>query len=359
MAAYAVCSFAMRFGLFFQVSESAGQTQAERFAEMFDLVVLAESLGFDVAYLAELHFGGAFSLLSSPLMVVPVIAARTQRIRIGTAVTLLPLHHPLQVAEQAAIADLLSGGRLELGVGRGSIPTQFHGFRIPSSENRARFDEALEIIRLAWTQERFSYRGRFHEVDNLAVVPKPLQRPHPPIRVGVHSPESFAHIGDQGWPIYSGTTTTPLPQLRECMAIYRAHLAKAGHAWGAEQMALMFPTHVGADGAAAREAMRPGVRQYYQNVETIFAQLPDAYGEHLPRLKGVRETLANLPFEKFCRDQAMFGDAAEIVDRLQAAREEFGLSQIIGWFDQGARLPRDEVERSMRRFAETVMPKLV
>jgi alkanesulfonate monooxygenase SsuD/methylene tetrahydromethanopterin reductase-like flavin-dependent oxidoreductase (luciferase family) len=325
---------------------------------MIELIGLADTLGFDVAWLAELHFGGAFSLLSSPLTVVPAIAARTRRIRIGTAVTLLPLHHPLQVAEQAATADILSGGRLELGVGRGSIPTQFHGFRIASAENRARFDEALEIIRLAWTQPRFSYRGRFHEVDNLAVVPRPLQRPHPPIRVGVHSPESFAHIGDKGWPIYSGTTTTPLPQLRECMAIYRDHLAAAGHAWGPGQMALMFPMHVASDGTEAREAMRPGVRQYYQNVETIFAQLPEAYGEHLPRLKGVRETLANLPFEKFCRDQAMFGDTAEIVDRLQAAREEFGLSQIIGWFDQGSRLPREEVERSMRRFAETVMPKL-
>src|SRR4030095_10772400 len=108
-------------------------------------------------------------------MVVPVIAARTQRIRIGTAVTLLPLHHPLQVAEQAATADLLSGGGLERGVGRVSIPTQFHGFRIPSAENRARFDEALEIIRLAWTHERFSYHRRFHEGAHLAVVPRPTQ----------------------------------------------------------------------------------------------------------------------------------------------------------------------------------------
>jgi alkanesulfonate monooxygenase SsuD/methylene tetrahydromethanopterin reductase-like flavin-dependent oxidoreductase (luciferase family) len=348
----------MRFGLFFQTPEAPGQTHAERYGEMFDLITLADSLGFDVAWLAELHFGGAFSLLANPLMAVPVIAQRTRRIRIGTAVTLLPLQHPLSWAEQAATADLLSGGRLEFGVGRGSIPSQFHGFRVPVAENRARFDEALAIIRLAWTRERFSYDGRFYQVEDVEVVPKPVQQPHPPIRVAVHTAESFAHIADLGLPIYSGTTTTPLPQLRECMALYRTRLAAAGHAWQPEQMALMLPVHVGASGVAAREAMRPGVLKYYQNLRTIFAQLPESYGDHLPRLRMIEETVANLPYEKFCRDQGVFGDTAEVVDRLQAARDEFGLSQIIGWFDQGSMLRRDEVERTLRRFADHVMPKL-
>ena len=99
----------MRFGLFFQVPDVPGHSHAERYTETFELIELAESLGFDVAWLAELHFGGAFSLLSNPLMAVPVIAQRTRRIRIGTAVTLLPLHHPLSLAEQAATADVLSG----------------------------------------------------------------------------------------------------------------------------------------------------------------------------------------------------------------------------------------------------------
>ena len=101
----------MRFGLFFQAPEAPGQTHGERYAEMFELIALAESLGFDVAWLAELHFGGAFSLLSNPLMIVPVIAQRTRRIRIGTAVTLLPLHHPLSCAEQAATANASPLGR--------------------------------------------------------------------------------------------------------------------------------------------------------------------------------------------------------------------------------------------------------
>src|ERR1700704_5512971 len=189
----------MRFGLFFQAPERAGETHAQRFTEMLELATLADALGFDVAWLAEIHFGAAFSLISNPLMLVPAIAQRVKRIRIGTAVTLLPLHHPLSCAEQAATADILSGGRLEFGVGRGSIPSQFHGFRVAVSENRARFDEALEIIRLAWTQERweerseiirlggpqdpFSFRGAFYQVGAAAVVPRPPQPPPPPIRV--------------------------------------------------------------------------------------------------------------------------------------------------------------------------------
>jgi alkanesulfonate monooxygenase SsuD/methylene tetrahydromethanopterin reductase-like flavin-dependent oxidoreductase (luciferase family) len=348
----------MQFGLFYEAPEEPRQTHAERYAEMLDLMVYGETLGFDVAWMAEIHFGGAFSLLSAPLMLVPAIAARTKRIRIGTAVTLLPLHHPLSLAEQAATADLLSGGRLEFGVGRGSIPTQFHGFGIPVEENRARFDEALEIIRLAWTQERFSYEGRFYRVENLAVVPKPLQQPHPPVRVGVHTAESFAHLGDLGLPIYSGTTTTPLPELREGMALYRAHLQASGHQWREDQMALMFPMYVASASAAARAAMRPGVEKFYRNILTILSFLPETYTGHLERLHKMRQTVENLPFERFCQQQGVFGDPQECIDRLQAARDEFGLCQIICWFDQGCMLPIAEVKRSMAQFADEVMPKI-
>jgi alkanesulfonate monooxygenase SsuD/methylene tetrahydromethanopterin reductase-like flavin-dependent oxidoreductase (luciferase family) len=343
----------MKFGVFFQAPAAEGQTHGQRYEEVVELVQLAEELGFDVAWLAELHFGGAFSLLANPLMLIPTIAHRTQRIRLGTAVTLLPLQHPLTCAEQAATADILSGGRLEFGVGRGSIPSQFHGFRIDVAENRARFDECLEIIRRAWSAERFSYRGRFYTVEDIAVVPRPLQHPHPPIRVAVHSEESFAHIAETGLPIYSGTTTTPWPQLREYMTLYRRRLASAGHTWRPDQMALMLPAYVG-----DREAMRPGVHKYYRNLQAIFSAIPDSYADHLPRLASINENVANLPFEKFCRDQGVFGDTHEVIDRMQAARDEFGLSQIICWFDQGNMLPRAEVERTMRTFAETVIPKL-
>ena len=344
----------MRFGLFFQAPESRGRSHAERYAEMFELIELADSLGFDVAWLAELHFGGAFSLLSNPLMAVPVIAERTRRIRIGTAVTPLPLHHPLSLAEQAATADLLSGGRLEFGVGRGSIPTQFHGFGLPVKENRARFDEALDIIRLAWTRDRFSYPGTFYQVEDLEVVPRPLQQPHPPIRVGVHTPESFAHIGDLGLPIYSGTTTTPLPQLRECLGIYREHLARAGHAWRADQMALMFPVHVGAERRRrARRHARRGAAvlqeraRHLLGTARVLRRPPAAPAGH----RGDASPICRTSGSAATRRSSAMSPRSSTAS--QAAREELSLSQIICWFDQGAMLPRAEVERTMRRFAET------
>ena len=256
------------------------------------------------------------------------------------------------------MADLLSGGRLEFGVGRGSIPTQFHGFGIPVAENRARFEEILEIMRLAWTTERFSYTGKFYRVENLAVVPKPCQHPYPPLRVGVHTLASFAHLGALGWPIYSGTTTTPLPQLREGMALYRSHLHASGHTWRDDQMALMFPLHVAPTSSAARATMRPGVEQFYRSLLSILSYLPATDTGHRERLHTLQQTVEHLPFERFCREQGVFGDPAECIDRLQAARDEFGLCQIICWFDQGGKLPMEEVKRTMAQFADNVMPRL-
>ena len=350
---------AMRFGLFFQAPERPGETHAQRFAEMFELAALAESLGFDVAWLAEIHFGGAFSLLSNPLMVVPAIAQRTRRIRIGTAVTLLPLHHPLACAEQAATADSSRAGGSSSGWAAAPSPASSTASACRSAENRARFDECLEIIRLAWTQERFSYHGAFYQVENLAVVPRPLQRPHPPIRVAVHTPESFAHIGDLGLPIYSGTTTTPLPLLRECMAIYREQLAAAGHAWGAEQMALMLPVHVGRHvGGARATPCGPACCSTTRTSRRSSRACPTPTATTCPgsRSSGRRSRIC--PTRSSAATRPCSATPRRWSTACRRAREEFGLSQIIGWFDQGAMLPRAEVERAMRRFAEQVMPKL-
>jgi alkanesulfonate monooxygenase SsuD/methylene tetrahydromethanopterin reductase-like flavin-dependent oxidoreductase (luciferase family) len=136
----------MQFGLFYQLPCAPEQHEVTRYHETIEQIVYADELGFDIAWLAELHFYRPFSILSSPLILAAALAQRTTRIRLGTAVVLLPLQHPLRVAEDAATVDILSQGRLEVGVGRGAIAIHFQGFNVSSDESRERFEEALTIL---------------------------------------------------------------------------------------------------------------------------------------------------------------------------------------------------------------------
>src|SRR5262244_1103937 len=145
----------MRFGFFDQLPCAPGYSEAQRYKDIIAQIELGDAVGFDIAWLGEIHFIREFSILADPLMVLAAAAERTSRIRLGTAVTLLPLHSPVKIAEEAAIADILSDGRLELGVGRGTAPLHYSGYDIPQEESRERFDEALDFILKAWTEEVF------------------------------------------------------------------------------------------------------------------------------------------------------------------------------------------------------------
>ncbi len=146
----------MRFGFFDQLPCAGADSERQRYRDLMAQIELGEVLGFDTVWLGELHFSRRFSILADPLMVLAAAAQRTTRIRLGTAVTLLPLHNPVKIAEEAAIADILSDGRLEFGVGRGTAPVHYAGYDIPQEESRERFEEALDFILQAWTQDRAS-----------------------------------------------------------------------------------------------------------------------------------------------------------------------------------------------------------
>ena len=177
----------MEFGTFYQLPCAPGQSPLQRYEDTMMQIQQADSLGLDVAWLAELHFFPTFSVMPSPLLVASALAQRTHRIRLGIAVNLLPLHNPLRNAEDAATLDILSNGRLEYGAGRGSIPLHFAGFNVSLEESRERFLEALDVVLLAWTTESFSHEGKYYQYRDVQVVPKPLQRPHPPIRIACNS----------------------------------------------------------------------------------------------------------------------------------------------------------------------------
>ncbi len=166
----------MRFGFFDQLPCAPEFTEAQCYHDIIAQIELGDEIGFDTVWLGELHFGGSFSILADPLMVLAAAAQRTRRIRLGTAVTLLPLHNPVKIAEEAAIADILSDGRIEFGVGRGTAPVHYAGYGIPMEESRERFDEALDFIIGAWTERSFSYSGKYFHVENLDLTPRPVHR---------------------------------------------------------------------------------------------------------------------------------------------------------------------------------------
>jgi alkanesulfonate monooxygenase SsuD/methylene tetrahydromethanopterin reductase-like flavin-dependent oxidoreductase (luciferase family) len=157
----------MKFGFFFQLPCAPWQSERERYRDTLAQIEYGDRLGFDTAWLAELHFSPAFSVMSAPLIVAAAAAQRTQRIRLGMAVSLLPLSDPVRSAEEAATVDILSDGRLVFGVGRGTNALHYGGFNIPMSESRDRFSEALDIITQAWTAERVTYEGKYYRVKDV------------------------------------------------------------------------------------------------------------------------------------------------------------------------------------------------
>src|SRR3989441_13309366 len=215
----------MRFGFMDHLPCAEWQSGHQRYHDILAQIELGDQLGFDTAWLAEIHFFPNVSRLASPLTVLAAAAQRTTRIRLGTAVTLLPLHNPLKIAEEAATVDILSGGRLELGVGRGAAPSMFAAYKAPAEETRERFVEALEVIRQAWTSERLSYQGKYVRVQDLPVFPRPVQKPYPPLRIAANSPETYTIAGHLGLPIFATPLIAgSLDKLREYIRAHRESL---------------------------------------------------------------------------------------------------------------------------------------
>ena len=198
----------MEFGMFHEFPSLPGRSESEAFDEAMDQVDAAERLGLDVMWLAELHFEPRRSLLSAPLSIASAIAARTRRIKIGIAVQVLPLCHPLRLAEEAATVDQLSHGRLIFGVGRSGVAQTYEAYGVSYAESQARFREILEVIQRAWTEPSFSYEGAYHRFNNVSVVPKPYQKPTPPIRIAASTPDTFPAIGRRGVPIFASVRHT-------------------------------------------------------------------------------------------------------------------------------------------------------
>src|SRR3954449_12011873 len=218
----------MKFGLFGGARARGGPAgDSEGYHDFIRYVIAAEELGFSSVFLVEHHFTG-FGQVSASLNLLSYLAARTSTIRLGTAVVVLPWHNPVLVAEQAATLDLLSGGRLDFGVGKGYRKAEFDAFCIPIEEASERFDEAIEVIRKAWTSEdRFSHHGKRWHYENILVEPAPLQQPHPPLWLAAGSSDSIRRAAREGFNLLLDQLAS-VEQIGERIGLYRAECEAAG-----------------------------------------------------------------------------------------------------------------------------------
>ncbi len=347
----------MKFGLHYQLPCTGTQSPVQRYRDTIEQAVHAESLGFESIWPVEQHFNPQLSIMPAPLLLLTAVAERTTTLRLGIAIVLLPLSHPLRVAEEIAVVDVISNGRVEFGIGRGSIPTHFSGFGIDQSESRGRMMEALDMIRQAWTSERVSFHGQFYSVDDIAVVPKPVQQPHPPIRAAANSLDTFELMGRLGYPIFVASQVNPYAKMRELIPVYHQARAAAGHAEArAEDISLLGPLYVGNSQGQIRAELEPSIRRFLQSVSSIYSSQGQDLGPESSRIKEVLERVRRMTYDKVAEVMGIFETPQACVERLQALHEEFGMGRMICWFNPGGSVPHSQVMRSMELFAAKVMP---
>jgi alkanesulfonate monooxygenase SsuD/methylene tetrahydromethanopterin reductase-like flavin-dependent oxidoreductase (luciferase family) len=314
------------------------------YGRLFEQIIEFEKLGFHQAWVTEHHFGGYGGILPHPPTFLAAAAGKTSRIRLGVAVAVLPLHDPLELAESYAMADVVSGGRLDFGIGKGSEPVEYRKFGARRDEATQRFKESAEVIRQAWSDDPVNFHGEFFRYENVNILPKPVQRPHPRIWVGAtRTEETFREAGEKGYELMTVPFVHPSTgAMRELVKIYRDALSRAGHDFVGREVLGKFHVYVS-------DSYERGVREagpYMKNYSDIHKSVdPD-------RKLTNRDIGADM-----ARGFIIVGDPERCRDTIQRWHEEAGITTFSGTFHFGG-MPQEMALKNMRLFAERVMPAL-
>jgi len=311
---------------------------------MFEQIIEVEKLGFDQAWVTEHHFGSYGGSLPHPPTFLSAVAQMTSRIRLGVAVAVLPLHRPIDLAEQYAMADVISNGRIDFGIGKGSEPVEYRKFGASQDEATQRFHESAEIIRQGWSDEPVNFRGEFYQYENVNILPKPMQRPHPPIWVGAtRNEETFRWAGEQGYDLMTIPFVHPSTDaLRDLVKIYRDALARSGHDFVGGQVLGKFHIYVS-------DSFERGMREaapFMKNYSDIHHQVD-------PTRKLTERDIGS----DMARGFIIVGDPERCSDTIQRWHEESGITTFSGTFHFGG-MPQELALKNIRLFAERVMPAL-
>ena len=346
----------MEFGIFQEFSVRSGGSDADAFGEGFEIVDAAERGGIDAIWLAEIHFAPDRSVLAAPMTIAAGIAGRTNRIKIGTAVQILPLVNPLRIAEDAATVDQISRGRLIFGVGRSGFPRSYQAYAVSYAESKDRFNEAMDVICKAWTEPSLSYEGKYYSYHDVRFSPQPYQKPLPPIRVAATSPDTFPTIGRQGYPIFVGVRQGSFSELVPHIQAYRAAYRAAGHP-GEGQVFVRVPLYVADTAERAMSEPEESMVHFLRRQARQQAEAATMAGvTDIERRTQISERLEHYSFEDAVREKVVVGTPDMVTERLKSIQDELGIDGILAELNSGGLLPQERVLNSLRLLCEEVMP---
>ena len=336
----------MDFGTFHLYSQPPWMTASDVINGELEQACWLEDLGFDSAWLAE-HNARVYGITGSLQVTAAALAARTKRIRIGAAVTRLPLHHPLHTAEDLAVVDVLSNGRFDWGIGKGYDPLEFETYGVPFEERDGRWQEALDIVLRCWRDGRIKHEGKYWTIPETELHPNVIQRPHPPVFVMVtQSDSSVLFAAERLYPVIFGQGPDWDDAKRKVL-LYRETAKKAGHSDAdidkvASRFAQLKQVHVAESIQKARDEYEKGLMWYFSISANRgmfgFNKEPQPYDYYLQHRS------------------VMLGTPEAVGDQIAEYREYTGINNIVCWFNCGGQ-PHDQVHRSMELFAAKVMPR--
>jgi alkanesulfonate monooxygenase SsuD/methylene tetrahydromethanopterin reductase-like flavin-dependent oxidoreductase (luciferase family) len=348
---------AFEFGMFHEFQRSGAMTEEDAFRISFEEVDAAERWGLDAMWLAEIHVNPERSVCSAPLTLASAIAARTKRMKIGTGVQVVPLCHPLRLAEEAATVDQISHGRLIFGVGRSGFPRTYEAYGVPYGESRERFAETLEILKRAWTEDSFSYNGKYYSFDNVKLTPKPYQKPWPEIRIAANSADTFPQIAKLGHGVLVAVRQGTLEELEPNITAYRKAWKEAGHP-GEGKVFLRAPVYLAETDQAARDEPEESIMYFYRYLGERLEDSATRAGVQQSELRAARgRRLQTISYEDALVEKLIVGSPERVADRLLGLRETIGLDGILCEMNCGTRIPHAKVMKSLQLLCEKVMPR--
>lgn len=345
----------MDIGLFFLMQRDERWSEQAVYDSALEQMLAAEALGYHSVWIAEHHFND-YGLCPAPPVVAAFVAARTTALRLGMGVSLLPLHHPVDLAESLAVLDVVSGGRLDVGIGRGGTLQDYETFQSDRADARARVEEGIALIRESWSGAPFDFQGRFHSAQRVHVRPRPVQRPHPPLFIACNSEDSVRSAARLGLPTLS-SFFVPVDELQRRHRLYRELARDAGRSPG-EIEALeaqswgMRVVHVAPSREEALRAIEAPFMGYQQKMAVLRSDsaggsVPDSFDRSLLRLRSFQEYLAT--------GWTLLGTADEVREGLQQYLEATGYRRVLLLMALPG-LDTALALRSMRLFAEKVAP---